>query len=74
MKKRSLADVYIDTIDQGKYISGTSIAAPFITAAIASSDGLDGDKTRSDIIRYFSASTTDLGPKSALKGKTKLMA
>jgi len=60
-------DVYIDTIDQGKYISGTSIAAPFITAAIASSDGLDGDKTRSDIIRYFSASTTDLGP----KGKDK---
>jgi len=60
-------DVYIDTIDERKYISGTSIAAPFITVAIASSEGLMGDNNRNNIIRHFSASSTDLGP----KGKDK---
>jgi len=60
-------DVYVDTLDQGKYISGTSIAAPFITAAIAASPILTNDTSRQSIIQYFSASAKDLGP----KGKDK---
>jgi len=56
-------DVYVETHDQGKYISGTSIAAPFITAAIASSPSLIDSNNRDDVIRFFSNSTIDLGPK-----------
>ena len=56
-------DVYVKTTSrQGKYISGTSIAAPFITAAIASSPSALDHKTRDDIIRHFANFTTDLGP------------
>lgn len=56
-------DIYINIEGQNRYISGTSIAAPFITAAIASSVGMEAYKTREDIIQYFSGSATDLGPK-----------
>lgn len=56
-------DIYINAEGQNRYISGTSIAAPFITAAIASSVGMEAYKTREDIIQYFSGSATDLGPK-----------
>jgi len=56
-------DVYVKTAEQGKYISGTSIAAPFVTAAIASSSSMIDYNTRDDVIQYFSGSATDLGPK-----------
>ena len=56
-------DIYINSAGQNKYISGTSIAAPFITAAIASSSSMGVHKNRDDVIRYFSSSATDLGPK-----------
>jgi len=55
-------DVYIKMADQDKYISGTSIAAPFLTAAIASSSSLIDNKDKNDVIRQFSNSATDLGP------------
>jgi len=53
-------DVYVSMADKGKYISGTSIAAPFLTAAIASSSNLSD---RDEVIRNFARSATDLGPK-----------
>jgi len=53
-------DVFVNMADQSKYISGTSIAAPFVTAAIASSSGLS---SRDEVIRNFASSATDLGPK-----------
>lgn len=56
-------DIYINTEGQNRYISGTSIAAPFITAAIASSLEMKDYKNRNDIIRHFSSSAKDLGPK-----------
>ena len=56
-------DIYINIDGQNRYISGTSIAAPFITAAIASSLGMEAYENRDDIIQYFSGSATDLGPK-----------
>ncbi len=56
-------DIYINVEGQNRYISGTSIAAPFITAAIASSLGMEAYENRDDIIQYFSGSATDLGPK-----------
>ena len=56
-------DIYINIDGQNRYISGTSIAAPFITAAIASSLGMEAYENRDDIIQYFSGSVTDLGPK-----------
>ena len=56
-------DIYINSAGQDRYISGTSIAAPFITAAIASSPSLVDQKNRDDVIRHFSSSATDLGPK-----------
>ncbi len=56
-------DIYINVEGQSRYISGTSIAAPFITAAIASSLGMKEHKNRQDIIQHFSGSATDLGPK-----------
>ena len=56
-------DIYINVDGENRYISGTSIAAPFITAAIASSLGMESYKNRDDIIQYFSSSATDLGPK-----------
>lgn len=56
-------DIYINAEGQNRYISGTSIAAPFVTAAIASSLGMKNYKNRDDIIQYFSSSATDLGPK-----------
>ena len=56
-------DIYINVEGQSRYISGTSIAAPFITAAIASSSAMKNYKNRDDIIRHFSSSATDLGPK-----------
>lgn len=56
-------DIYINAEGQNRYISGTSIAAPFVTAAIASSLGMKAHKNRDDIIQYFSSSATDLGPK-----------
>jgi len=55
-------DIYINSAGQDKYISGTSIAAPFITAAIASSSSKVDHNNRDDVIRYFSSSATDLGP------------
>ena len=61
-------DIYINSAGQDRYISGTSIAAPFITAAIASSSSLVYHKNRDDVIRHFSSSATDLGP----KGKDKI--
>lgn len=56
-------DVYIKTADEDQYISGTSIAAPFITAAIASSSTFTDDRNRDEVIRHFSDTATDLGPK-----------
>lgn len=56
-------DIYINTEGQKRYISGTSIAAPFITAAIASSLSNEDYKNRDDIIQHFSSSAKDLGPK-----------
>lgn len=56
-------DIYINIEGQNRYISGTSIAAPFVTAAIASSLGMKDHQNRNDIIQYFSGSATDLGPK-----------
>lgn len=61
-------DIYINVEGQNRYISGTSIAAPFITAAIASSLEMKDYKNRNDIVRHFSSSAKDLGP----KGKDKI--
>ena len=56
-------DIYVNIAGQNRYITGTSIAAPFITAAIASSSDMTDHKNRDDVVQYFSASATDLGPK-----------
>lgn len=53
--------VYVPDVGQGQFVSGTSIAAPFITAMIASHSKDAKDLTVADVTQYLSSSTVDLG-------------
>ena len=53
--------IYVPGKDSGRYVSGTSIAAPFVTAMIAShSQNVDG-QTVQDVMANLMGSTQDLG-------------
>ena len=55
--------VFIPGEDSGKYVSGTSIAAPFVTATIASHASNIDQFSTADVTRKLSQSSKDLGPK-----------
>ncbi len=54
--------VHIPGQGGGRYVSGTSIAAPFVTATIASHAQNDGAWSVADVKSYLSQSSKDLGP------------
>ena len=55
--------VYIPGEHAGKYVSGTSIAAPFVTATIASHANNRAELSAAEVTRKLSQSSKDLGPK-----------
>lgn len=55
-------DVFVSSVDQGKYLSGTSVAAPFITALIASNPVSSKRDRVGDIRKRISDSAIDIGP------------
>jgi len=55
--------IYIQGEDEGKYVTGTSIAAPFVTATIASHANQGTRFSIADVTKKLSQSTKDLGPK-----------
>ena len=54
-------DVFVPTKGGGRYISGTSVAAPFATARLAILDGLSKKNDINDIRAKLSKLTEDLG-------------
>ena len=54
-------EVYVGDADTGRYVSGTSIAAPFVVATIASDPRYADLKTAQDIREQLSVEATDLG-------------
>lgn len=54
-------DVYVRT-DKGHFVTGTSVAAPFVTALIAGDRRLSELRSASDIRAELTRSATDLGP------------
>lgn len=55
-------DVFVSSIEQGKYLSGTSVAAPFITALIASNPNMNSSHSAGDVRQHISNSAVDIGP------------
>lgn len=55
-------DVFVTSVDEGKYLSGTSVAAPFVTALIASDPSSKPTDQAQDIREHISGSTLDIGP------------
>ncbi len=53
-------DVFV-LVGGGKYVSGTSIAAPFVTARIAADQRVRSAKGSGDVMRALARSTRDLG-------------
>ena len=54
--------IHIPDQGGGRLVSGTSIAAPFVTATIASHAQKEGDFSVVDVTKYLSESSRDLGP------------
>jgi len=54
-------EVFVGDAETGRYVSGTSIAAPFVVAKIASDSRYANVKSIKDIRRLLSAETLDLG-------------
>ena len=55
-------EIHIPGQGGGRYVSGTSIAAPFVTATIASHAHEGRDFSVADVTKYLSQSSRDLGP------------
>jgi len=53
--------IYIPNVGNGQFVSGTSIATPFVTAMIASHSHNTENLKVQDITKYLSKSTIDLG-------------
>jgi len=53
--------IFVPDVGEGQFVSGTSIAAPFVTAMIASHSQDGSDMSVEDITNYLSKSTIDLG-------------
>ncbi len=56
-------DVYVNALGDGKFITGTSIAAPFVTARIAADPELTRLRDPRRIAAELKAQTRDLGPR-----------
>ena len=54
-------EVFVGDSTSGRYVSGTSIAAPFVVAKIASDRRFENAKSAKDIRALISAETLDLG-------------
>ena len=55
-------DIYLQSISDGKFLSGTSMAAPFVTALIATHPDIDEDTSIRDVRRQIATSIKDIGP------------
>ena len=53
--------IYVPDEDKGQFVSGTSIAAPFVTAMIASHAQGGEDISVNDVKKFLAQSTQDLG-------------
>ena len=53
--------IYVPDVGEGQFVSGTSIAAPFVTALVASHTKNGDDMTVERITKLLSQSTVDLG-------------
>jgi subtilisin family serine protease len=54
-------DVFVATGESGKYVSGTSIAAPFVTARIAADQAAMASKGSREVVEALAKSAVDLG-------------
>jgi hypothetical protein len=54
-------DVFVNVGELGRYLSGTSVAAPFVTAAVASDASFSRESSVSTIRRKVTDSAIDLG-------------
>ena len=54
-------EVFVGDVETGRYVSGTSIAAPFVAAKIASDIRFKNAKSTKDVLDLLSAETLDLG-------------
>jgi hypothetical protein len=54
-------DVFVTVGSEGKYVSGTSVAAPFVTTRIAADTRALSGKTAGAVMKSLAASSTDLG-------------
>jgi hypothetical protein len=54
-------DVFVRVGNGGKYVTGTSIAAPFVAARIAADPGAASARTSAGVIAALAKSATDLG-------------
>ncbi len=55
-------DIYLHSISDGKFLSGTSMAAPFVTALIATHPDIKESTSARDVRRQIAASIKDIGP------------
>lgn len=55
-------EVFLGAGDGGRYLSGTSIAAPFVVAEIASDSRFEQLRTVSDVKDHLFDNVTDIGP------------
>ena len=55
-------DVFVNNGPDAKYLTGTSLAAPFVTALIASDTHLSAEDSITNIRTQMSSATEDLGP------------
>lgn len=53
--------IYVPEVAGGKFVSGTSIAAPFVTAMIASHTKKGEELSFNDVTNYLAETTIDLG-------------
>ena len=53
-------EVFVGDVETGRYVSGTSIAAPFVAAKIASDIRFKNAKSTKDVLDLLSAETLDL--------------
>jgi hypothetical protein len=54
-------DVFVSVGGEGRYVTGTSIAAPFVAARIAADPRIARAKSSADVTRALAKSATDLG-------------
>ncbi|MEO1708555.1 MAG: S8 family serine peptidase [Pseudomonadota bacterium] len=54
-------DVFVGSAATGKYITGTSVAAPFVTALVAASNDAKQKRTIQDVRNYLARQSADLG-------------